>query len=132
MVQKLVKTIMCENGDLYSTANGRRTLIAKCRPRIEITEQSVNIKSIGVHDFNVKKNHMTLILCGTPELTGELDMDFWNTVTSFGIEADIQRTDGVFERMYFDAVASQEINLDGEWVFEITGQPKLTKKLLLF
>ncbi len=130
MVQRLVKTIMCEKGDLYSTANGRCILLARCRPRIEITEQSVNIKSIGVHGFNVKKNYITLILCGTPELTRELDMDFWNTVTSFGIEADIQRTDGVFERMYFDNAVPQEIDLDGEWVFEVTGQPGFTKKLL--
>ena len=76
MVQRLVKTIMCENGDLYSIANGRRILLARCRPRIEITEQSVNIKSIGVHGFNVKKNYITLSLCGTPELKRELDMDF--------------------------------------------------------
>ncbi len=130
MVERLIKTITCEKGNLYSVAGGRRILLAACRPRIEITERSVNIKSVGVHGFNVKKNYITLIFCGTPELKRELDMDFWNNVPGFSIEADIQRTDGVFERMYFDAVVPQEIDLDGDWVFEITGQPGIARKLL--
>ncbi len=130
MVQRLVKTITCENGNLYSITDGRRILLAACSPRIEITEQSVNVKSIGVRGFSVKKNYITLVLCGTPGLTRELDMDFWNKVTSFGLEADIQRTDGIFEKIYFDNAIPQEIDLDGDWVFEVTGQPGLTKKLL--
>lgn len=130
MVQRLVKTITCENGNLYSVIDGRRILLATCSPRIEITEQSANVKSIGVHGFNVKKNYITLVLCNTPGLTKELDMDFWNKVTGFGIEADIQRTDGIFEKMYFDNAVPKEINLDGDWVFEVAEQPGLTKKLL--
>ena len=130
MVQRLVKTITCENGNLYSITDGRRILLAACSPRIEITEQSVNVKSSGVRGFSVKKNYITLVLCGTPGLTRELDMDFWNKVTSFGLEADIQRTDGIFEKIYFDNAIPQEIDLDGDWVFEVTGQPGLTKKLL--
>lgn len=89
MVQRLVKTITCGNGNLYSITGGRRILLATCSPRIEITERSVNIKSIGVHGFNVKKNYITLVLCAAPGLTRELDMDFWNTVTGFSIETDI-------------------------------------------
>ena len=130
MVQRLVKTITCGNGNLYSITGGRRILLATCRPRIEVTEKSVNVKSIGVNGFNVKKNYITRVLCGTPELTRELDMDFWNTVTSFGIETDIQRTDGIFEKIYFDNAIPREIDLDSDWVFEVTGQPGLAKKLL--
>jgi len=37
--------------------------------------------------------------------------------------ADIQRPDGVYERMHFDRLIPQEIDLDGEWKFE-TELPK--------
>ena len=119
-IRKLVKTIMCDNGDLYGTVNGQRILLAKCRPKIEILELEF-----------IKNNYQTHILCGIPEFTRKPDCDFLDVYTIFGIETDIQHTDGTFERIYIDDIAPLEIDPDGEWVFTVLFQPELTNKFLL-
>lgn len=119
-IRKLVKTIMCDNGDLYGTVNGQRILLAKCRPKIEILELEF-----------IKNHYKTCILCGIPEFTRKLDYDFLDMVTIFGLETDIQHTDGTFERMYIDDIAPLETDLDKEWVFIILLQLELINKLLL-
>lgn len=118
-IRKLVKAIMCDNGDLYGTVNGQRILLAKCRPKIEILELE-----------SIKNDYETYILCGVPEFTIKPGCDFLDEYTIFGLETDIQHTDGIFERIYIDDIIPLGINPDGEWVFASFFQPGLTKKLL--
>lgn len=119
-IRKLVKTIMCDNGDLYGTVNGQRILLAKCRPKIEILELE-----------SIKNDYETYILCGVPEFTIKPGCDFLDAYTIFGLETDIQHTDGIFERIYIDDIIPLGINPDGEWVFASFFQPELTNKFLL-
>jgi hypothetical protein len=42
------------------------------------------------------------------------------TVIAFEICGDLQREDGIFERKCINGLIPLEIDLDGEWMFEIT------------
>lgn len=130
MMKKLRKILTFENGELYTVTSGRRILLARCEPMIEIFEQSSNIPAIGAGGYKVKKYHMAIILCDDLDTTRNVDEDFLRAVTGFELYADIQRQDGVFENIVFDNLTPTEIDLDGEWKFEINGQPELVKKLM--
>ena len=132
MIQRLIKTLYCERGELFGITNGRRILLAKCEPKIEIMELSQSVNSIGVQGYNVKKQHVSIVLCEEPETTRVVDAVFLQTVTRFELSTDIQRTDGVFEKIVFDNLAPEEINLGGDWKFQVVGQGELTKKLWVF
>lgn len=131
MLKRLVKTLVCEKGELFGIINGRRILLAKCKPRLEIMENSQQVNSIGVQGYNVKKRYVTLVLCKEPQTTREVDVDFLRTVTRFEMSADVQRTDGIFENIVFDSILPDEIELDGNWKFQVIGQEDLAKKLLV-
>ena len=129
-MQRLIKTLYGERGELYAITNGRRTLLARCQPRIEIMEDIHTVNAIGRRSCDVKKRHITLALCNGMDFTRDVGMEFLNTVSGFELLTDIQRTDGVFERIPFNNLFPLEIDLDGEWSFEIEDSA-LTKKLMM-
>ena len=49
-------------------------------------------------------------------------------VSRFELFADVLRSDGVIENIRFDSLIPDEIDLDGDWVFEIN-EYSLLKKL---
>jgi len=131
MIKKLVNTLYLENGELYVTIGGRRVLLAECRPKIEIYEHLINVKSIGIQkSYNVKKRHVVLVLCADLDFTREVNEDFLQNVTKFELSADIQRTDGVFEKILFDNINPTEIDLDNDWIFEADEYQEIVKKLI--
>lgn len=132
MIKRLIKTLYLERGKLYVILEGRRILLASCEPRIEIFEHSTNVPILGKQGGSVKKHHITVVICGNLDFTREINEEFLQSVTSFELTADIQREDGIFENIVFDKLDVSEIDLDGDWTFEIEGQTNLTRKLLDF
>ncbi|MDO4301245.1 MAG: hypothetical protein Q4D26_07645 [Clostridia bacterium] len=128
-MKKLLKTLFLENGELYSIIDNRRTILAHCKPKIEIYEDATNISTIG-KGYKVKKKRLSIILCNDLELTREVDENYFHKVIRFELVGDFQRTDGVFERLTFDSLTPMEIDLDGDWSFEIIGESEFIKKLL--
>lgn len=128
-MKRLVKTLTGENGKLYTVQDGNRVLLANCIPQLEIYEEVTHIPALGA-GAKVKKRHISLVLCGEPELTREVDTGFFRTVKRFDLSADFQRTDGVFETLFFDALIPEEIDLDGDWTFLVLDNPELLKKAL--
>lgn len=129
-MRRLLKTLSGERGELYGTVTGRRLLLAQCAPRIEIMEHSVQVPILNANSYPVKRTYIVLALCEDMELTRSIDMDFLKTVSAYDLSTDIQRQDGVFENILFANITPQEINLDGEWIFDVSGQKELVKKLL--
>lgn len=127
-MQRLIKTICCENGELYSTSNARRVLLARCGVRLEIMEDSQDIPMLG--GYKVKRRHVMIVLCSDMEFTRKADVDFLKTVTAYDLSVDIQRQDGVYEPIPITNIRPEEIDLDGEWKFEVEGRPDLFRKLL--
>lgn len=132
MIRRLIKTLYFECGKLYIILEGRRILLANCEPKIEIFEHSTKVPILGKQGGSVKKHHITVVICGNLDFTREIDEEFLQSVTSFELTADIQREDGIFENIAFDKLDVSEIDLDGDWTFEIKGQADLIRKLLTF
>lgn len=126
-MKRLVKTLIGENGQLYTAQNRNRVLLANCIPQLEIYEEITPIPVKGMRGV-VKKRHISLVLCG--ELMREVDANFFKNSMSFDLSADFQRTDGVFETLFFDALIPEEIDLDGDWTLEALDTPELLKKVL--
>lgn len=129
-MRRLLKTLYLENGELYATIGDNRALLANCETKVEIYEDIHNIKSIGVKGYNAKTRHITLVLCNDMVFTREVNIDLLNKITEFNLLADIQRQDGIFERLTFDNLIPDELDLDGEWSFEVSPYSDITKKLL--
>lgn len=129
MIQRLLKTIHCEQGELYTIIDGRRILLARCRPKLEILQQESQIPAVG-RDYKVKKLHAVLALCADMDFTRQVDSGFLQTVTRFELTADIQRTDGIFEALQFDHLMPDELELGGEWEFIVDMQPDEIRRLL--
>jgi len=116
---------------LFYIYDGRRVLLAKCRPVIEIHETSTPVNVLGSQGASMKTYHIALVLCDDREETREVDAEFINIISHFEFTCDIQRIDGNFERINFDAISPGEIILDGDWKFESARQD-IIKKLLAF
>lgn len=129
MKKRLVKTLHFENGKLYATTQGRRILLAECRPKVEIYEHETDIPVLGRQSYTVKKRHISIVICSDMEYTRDVDEKFLRTVSQFELSADIQRVDGVFENIIFDGLYPVEIDLDIDWIFETENQ-MLIRKLL--
>lgn len=124
-----MKTIYCEQGKLYTVTDGRRVLLARCSPKLEIMQQESQIPAVG-RDYKVKKIQNVLVLCADMDFTRQVDGDFLRTVTKFELAADIQREDGIFEKLRFDHLMPDEFDLDGEWKFQADMRPDEARRLL--
>lgn len=130
MKKRLVKTIHCENGQLYSIVKGQRFLVAECEPRIEIYEHSTEVTTFGTMTCPIKKRHITIAICSDMDYTRTIDEKFIGSVSAFEVQADIQRVDGVFENIVFNNLCPVEIDLDIDWTFEVKDNAALLNKLL--
>lgn len=129
-MQTLIKTLCAESGELYAVIDGRRILLATCRPVVEVYEHTVAIPLLGAKSYGVKSYHSAIALCPDPETTRDVDADYLRSVTRFELSADIQRSDGIFERFRFDLIP-EDIVIGGTWRFEVNGSPDTINKLLL-
>jgi hypothetical protein len=127
-MERLLKTIPCERGELFYRAAGDRRLLARCEPRIQIYEHTTQVNAIG--GYGVKRIHGALVICPEPDLTRQVDEAFFQTVSGFDLSVDIQRKDGVFENFQFDDLSPEEIELGGDWTFSLNERPEMLKRLL--
>ena len=127
-MEKLVLTLQCENSELFYISAGRRILLANCTPCLKIYEHTGYVSAIG--GAGVKKIRAVLALCGEPDFTRPVDVDFLKKVDGFDLSADIQRRDGVFEVFHFRNMQLHEINCNNEWTFELNEKQEVLQKLL--
>ncbi len=125
----LLLTIPCENGELYSTIDSRRIKLADCTPRIEIYEMSLPVSILG-GSCKVKQYRAALILCDDMDFTRRIDDKYLGAVSSFVLSTEVQRKDGVFERLNFCNLQPVDIELGGTWTFEINEPAEKIKRLL--
>lgn len=113
----LIKTIYGEDSELYVTKSGRRIAIAKGTSIIEIYEHSNNINILGKTAPATKKMPALKILCNNFDFNRNLDDKYLSTVSGFDLKTDIQRTDGIFERIIFNSLSNPEIEEDSNLIF---------------
>lgn len=132
MIRRLIKTLPGERGKLFGIVEGQRLMIAECRPKIELYEHLTPVGTIGAAKNAVKKTHAVVVLCVDREPVRDADGVFFNNVSRFELQCDLQRCDGVFEVLHFDTLAPISIDLDGDWSFEAVMQPEQVRKLIAF
>ncbi|MDO4765170.1 MAG: hypothetical protein Q4A29_03850 [Eubacteriales bacterium] len=109
----LIDTIKTENAELYSIENGKRYLYAKPVAKIEHYEEQTKMALLGSLSCKVRKRRITLAVLGVHATIEKLEK-----ITRFELIADIQRPDGVYQRIRFDKLIPVDLDLDGEWTFE--------------
>ncbi len=111
-MRTLIKTIKLYNCKLYQMMNGDRYLFADIDARLEVYEDSHEVSILGERTCKVRKQKISLVICS------DVNKDF-DEKAVYQITGDILRTDGIYERLYFDSPIPVEIDLDGDWVFEV-------------
>ena len=130
-MKTLKRTINGENGELYYTKDGRRKILAECKPKIEFYEETKNVPMLGGTVCPVKTRYIRLIICGDMEYAREIDENFLRGISSFELSADFERSDGCFETIVFDGLTPVEIYLDGDWTFSFDNRETLRRLLTL-
>jgi len=130
-MQVLIKTLKGENGELYAVIDGRRVLLAKCNLRVEVYEHSQKVNILGAQGYRVKKHNSALVICAVTETTRDVDVDYLQKISHFEVLGDFQREDGIFERVVFDSLSPVDIDLHGNWVFDVSGPAGIMQRLLI-
>ena len=60
-MKKLIKTLNCENGELFVVTNERRVLLAKCEAEVMLYEHSVNVPVLG-RGLVIKRRDVALLV----------------------------------------------------------------------
>jgi len=115
----LIKTMPVELAELFTTVDGRRILLAKCKMNIELYEHTVHIPVMGSRNMKVKERSEAKLRCSDLELTREVSLDFLRSVVCYDLSVDIQRSDGVFERLTLYNITPESIDLSGDWVYAL-------------
>ena len=132
MIETLVKTLQGNNNEVYAITGGQRLRLASCNLNICIYEQSQSVTAIGVQGYQFKVNNAATVECSDIDATRNVDIDFVKKVSRFEIQTDVQRSDGIFERIVFDNLLPREIGVCGNWEFIVVGQRDLINRLADF
>lgn len=127
---KIINRLGLEEAELYATIDNNRVMLARCNAKMELHEESENIKVMGSQNCKVKKRKFTIVLCDDMEYTRDVTIDILKIIRDYGLKFEVQREDGVFECFYIDGLVPKKIDIDGEWVFDVEYLPDEVKKLI--
>lgn len=128
MIEKLLRTLHGNEGELYYIKDGRRFLLADCTPCIKIFSETERLHRLGP-SAAFTKHYITIALCEDMELKREVNIEFMRTVTRFELSLSLLRRDGIYEAFHFSNMALVNAG-DGEWTFEISEAYSLIRRLL--
>lgn len=126
---KIINRLGLEKAELYVTIDNNRVMLARCETKLELREESENIKVLNSRSCKVKKRKFAIILCDDMEYTRDITIDTLRKIKAYGLKFDLQKEDGVFENFYVDRLVPKEIDIDGEWVFDVDDIPAEVKKM---
>lgn len=129
MEKQLLLTFPCENEELYSILDSRRIKLADSTPKIEVYKLLSPVSILG-RSCRVKQYQAALVLSEDMDFTRHIDDKYLCAVSGFVLSTEVQRKDGVFERLNFYDLQPVDIELGGTWTFEINKSPEKIKQLL--
>ena len=133
MMDRPIKTINGESGELFATIAGRRYLLARCHPIIKIFENLTDVMVLGSIKCHAKTNHAAIVICVDGEVAKSINVSQWESASKFELIGSFERWDSAFESVHLDSIAPIPQDLSGEiWEFEILDQKDIIKKLLVF
>ena len=126
----LINTLASEKGELFTIGHGRRIQMACCRPEINIYEKVTDVPVLGKKGYAEKTMQFTITLCRAMEFSREVTEETLQKVERYELTADLLRNEGIVERFYFHNISLVEINLEGDWKFEVDVTQGQMEKLL--
>lgn len=128
--QTKVKERKLDGGSLYASVAGGRHLLAQCNLVIEAheTTQKLHMRGSGA-GFTVKTCGMFIAICGDMVLSRTVDVPYLESVTSFDIEFPCVQENGTIHNMKLYGIVPIEINLNGNWLFNVSMFSKELKQL---
>ena len=124
-MDRIIKTIPVENGELFEISGGNRSRIAYFSGRIEILEHTNLIPMLGRTEKGTKTIHASFIICENPDFQTEHGYESIHSGKVYESLADVENQKISFAGMRFED--SDPIN--GELTFEISDR-ELVQKLL--
>lgn len=118
-MKTLVKRLYGKNSGIYTVKDGRRTRLSDCETKIEIYEETKRLPSLG--GGSIKKYTVAVALCGGIDA----EEDDIKDVSAFDVVTDLKRLDGIYERIFLDNLSPVEIDLFGDWTFEIADRKQI-------
>lgn len=125
----LIKSLTLDNPKLYVTVNGERRLFAECTAVIELYENRQTIAMLGAHN-GVKKTYYAKLICSDMDYMRDFDDDSLRSVSCFLMSSEVQRKDGVFEKLNIDNISLLEFEPDDDWVFELRLTTEFRAKIM--
>ena len=125
---KIINRLGLEEAELYVTIDNNRVMLASCEAKLELREESENIKVLNSRNCKVKKRKFTILLCDDMEYTRDITINTLRKIRDYGLKFDLQKENGIFESFYIDRLVPKEIDIDGEWVFDVDDIPNEVKK----
>ena len=122
-MERTIKTIPAENGELYVTSGGQRRLLARFTGTVRITEQQTLVPILGTVQKGTKRIFATVLICG--------DMDYRTdgVILHTGKVYDAV-ADAAGERLYFAGLRLADHDpIENTLTFDITDL-ELIQKLL--
>ena len=125
----LIRTIETENGELYYTKGGRRYKLTDCPVQIKIYKEEQKLPALGSVNNVIKKYFVSFVICEMTDSMREVTEEMLRSISSFLVQADIQRADGIYERFTFDSISRYEFDSIYGWTFD-NSNDEITKRLI--
>lgn len=124
-MDRLIKTLPCDNGTLSVTSAGQRLPLAKFTGRVEITERTNMIPILGTVQKGAKTIYASFMVCGDLEYQRESGPDYIHSGMIFDAMGDVMG-----ERITFAGMCFEDSDpIANELTFRISDL-ELVKKLL--
>lgn len=107
----LLKSILPDSGNIYRVRDGNRECEIVDNIAIKLYEQRREINTLGSKGL-VINNRVSIVL------TNPLN-EIPKSGDGYSLEVDLKRNDGIYERVYIHNLIPVNIDLSGEWEFEM-------------
>lgn len=125
-MDRKIKTIPAESGELYVISAGSRFELACFTGRVEVIEHTTLVPILGKVEKGTKKIYASFIVCGDIEYQREISEDFIHSGKVYEAAADVNG-----ERLFFSGLRFEDSDpFTNELTFEITDM-ELIRKLAL-
>ena len=126
-MKRIIKTLRCENGNLFVTSAGQRLPFADFSGRIEIEEHTTLVPILGTVQKGTKRICASFIVCEDVLYTRAFDDTFIPSGKVYDATADVAGNRLTFSGLRFE----DSDPIENELIFEITDMELIQKLLTL-
>ena len=132
-MQRVVKTLKAENGELFALIDSRRIRLARCEAEVRLYTREVEVPVLGRGRVITQREAVLLVTFEhKPECP--TDEDFICSIARIEFQGEILQTDGSVERLVFDnCILDGELDLTeaGTCRFELRCTPHMIRRLMV-